>query len=220
MGHEINGMLEFLQEYDASLLIALVQHLQVTALSVLIACGIGIPLGVLSWRSERTAGLIFTVANIVQTIPSIALFGLMIPVLAIFNSGIGNVPAVVALVLYAQLPIIRNTHTALSSVPAATLDAARGTGMTEREILFGIAMPLAAPGIITGIRLATTLCIGVAAIAAYIGAGGLGLIIARGLSSSWDTMIIAGGIGVALLTLVLDILLRLIERLLAPKGGV
>ena len=220
MGNEINGMLEFLQEYDTSLWIALIQHLRLTALSVLIACCIGIPLGILAWRSGRTSGPIFTAANIVQTIPSIALFGLMIPVLALFNSGIGTVPAITALVLYAQLPIIRNTQTALSSVPEAALDAARGTGMTEREILLGIALPLAAPGIIAGIRLATTLCIGVAAIAAYIGAGGLGLIIARGLSSSWDTMILAGGIGVALLTLVLDVVLRLIERLVAPRGGV
>lgn len=219
MNTEITGILGFLQEYDTSLWIALVQHLRLTGIAVLLATLIGLPLGILTWRSPRAAGPIFTVANIVQTIPSIALFGLMIPVLALFNSGIGTVPAVIALILYAQLPIIRNTQTALNSVPTATLDAARGTGMTEREMLLHIALPLAAPGIISGIRLATTLCIGVAAISAYIGAGGLGLIIARGLSSSWNTMILAGGLGVALLTLVIEILLRIVERAFSPRGS-
>jgi len=218
MNNDVTGLLGFLKEYDISLLLALAQHLRLVGISVLIALATGLPLGVLAWRSKRAARPIFLLANLIQTIPSIALFGLMIPVLALFNSGIGTVPAIIALVLYAQLPIIRNTKTALNSVPEPVLDAARGTGMTERQILLGVALPIAAPGIVSGVRLATTLCIGVAAIATYIGAGGLGFIIARGLSSSWDTMIIAGGLGIAALTVGIELLLRWIEQRLRPAG--
>lgn len=218
MGNEITGLFGFLREYDTSLLIALLEHLQLVGTSVLIALVIGLPLGALAWRSKRIAAPVFLVANLIQTIPSIALFGLMIPVLALINSGIGVVPATIALVLYAQLPIIRNTYTALGTVPESAIDAARGAGMTELQILTSVALPIAAPGIIAGLRLATTLCIGVAAIATYIGAGGLGFFIARGLSSSWDTMILAGGAGIALLTIVIELLLRLVERRIEPRG--
>ncbi len=209
---------EFIQEYDISLLIALGEHIRLVGLSVLIAVAIGLPLGIWVTRTRRTSTIILGFANLVQTIPSIALFGLMIPVLAVVNKGIGTVPAMIALVLYAQLPIIRNTITAMKSIPQDALEAARGMGMTEWQIFRNIALPLALPGIITGIRLATTMCIGVAAIAAYIGAGGLGLFIARGIATTWDTMIIAGALGISLLALIIELLLEVAEHLLTPKG--
>jgi osmoprotectant transport system permease protein len=209
---------EFITEYDLSLLLALGQHLQLVGVALVIAVAIAVPLGVTIARRERLASSVIAIANIIQTIPSIALFGLMIPVLSLVNRGIGAVPATIALVLYAQLPIIRNTYVALRSVPAASIDAARGMGMTERQILLHVALPLAGPGIIAGIRIAATLSIGVAAIAAYIGAGGLGLFIARGIATTWDTMILAGAIGVALLALLVELLLELLERWLTPEG--
>jgi osmoprotectant transport system permease protein len=209
---------DFIREYDLSLIIALGEHLRLVGIALAVAVVIAVPVGMLIARREHLAGPVIAIANIIQTIPSIALFGLMIPVLSLLHRGIGAFPAIIALVLYAQLPIIRNTYVALQGVPQATLDAARGMGMTERQIALRVALPLAAPGIIAGIRIAATLCIGVGAIAAYIGAGGLGLFIARGIATTWDTMIVAGAIGVALLALVVELGLELLERWLTPSG--
>lgn len=209
---------EFLAEYRESLLIALGEHLWLVAISLVIAIPLALLLAIAAYRSSRRGGLILGLANLVQTIPSIALFALMIPMLSMINHGIGAVPAVIALVLYAQLPIIRSALAALHGVPPATIDAARGLGMTEREILRRVTLPLALPGIVTGVRLAATMSIGVAAIAAYIGAGGLGLFIARGIATTWSTMTLAGAIGVALLALVVELLFELLERALTPRG--
>jgi osmoprotectant transport system permease protein len=209
---------DFIREYDLSLLIALGEHLRLVGIALAVAVAIAVPVGMLIARMTHLAAPVIAIANIIQTIPSIALFGLMIPVLSLVHRGIGAVPAIIALVLYAQLPIIRNTFVALQGVPQATLDAARGMGMTERQIALRVALPLAAPGIIAGIRIAATLCIGVGAIAAYIGAGGLGVFIARGIATTWDTMIVAGAIGVALLALAVELALELLERWLTPSG--
>lgn len=212
------SVMEFLNEYDVSLLLALGQHLWMVGIAMLIATLVAVPLGAWIARNERAASPVLAVANVIQTIPSIALFGLMIPILALIDRGIGVVPATIALILYAQLPIIRNTYVALRSVPSSAVDAARGMGMTEREIFMEIMLPLAAPGIVAGIRLAATMSIGVAAVAAYIGAGGMGLFIVRGIQTTWDMMIIAGAIGNALLALVLELLLELVERSITPRG--
>lgn len=212
------GLMEFLREYDTSILLAIGQHLRLVGIALVIATVMAVPLGIWISRNDRASRPVLLVANILQTIPNIALFGLMIPILSLINQGIGALPATVALVLYAQLPIIRNTSVALRGVPRATLDAARGMGMTERQILLHVALPLAAPGIISGIRVAATMSIGVAAVAAYIGAGGLGLFIARGIATTWDTMTIAGAAGVALLALIVELLLEIIERAVTPAG--
>ena len=211
-------LMEFLREYDTSLLIALGEHLRLVGIALLAAILTAVPLGAWIARGERRVAPVLLLANIIQTVPSIALFGLMIPVLSLVNRGIGAVPAVLALVLYAQLPIIRNTYIAIRGVPAGTIDAARGAGMTDRQIMLNVALPLAAPEIIAGVRTAAALSIGVAAVAAYIGAGGLGLFIARGIATTWDTMTLAGALGVALLALAVELLLELAERLLTPKG--
>ncbi|MDB5035349.1 MAG: opuCB 2 [Chlorobi bacterium] len=212
------SLLDFLHEYDQSLLIALGEHLRLVGIALLIAVAAGVPTGAWIARGEHRAGPVLLAANIIQTIPSIALFGLMIPILAMVNHGIGFLPAVIALILYAQLPVIRNTRVALRAIPPATLDAARGLGMTERQIFLRVALPLAAPGIVAGIRIAATMSIGVAAVAAYIGAGGLGIFIVRGIQTTWDMMTIAGAVGIALLTLVVEIALGIVQRMLTPKG--
>ncbi|MEO5928330.1 MAG: ABC transporter permease [Candidatus Kapaibacterium sp.] len=212
------SLLDFLHEYDQSLLIALGEHLRLVGIALLIAVAAGVPIGAWIARDGHRAGPVLLAANIIQTIPSIALFGLMIPVLAIFNHGIGFLPAVIALILYAQLPVIRNTRVALRAIPPATLDAARGLGMTERQIFLRVALPLAAPGIVAGIRIAATMSIGVAAVAAYIGAGGLGIFIVRGIQTTWDMMTIAGAAGIALLTLFVEIALGIAQKMLTPKG--
>lgn len=209
---------EFLREYDTSLLIAAGEHLRMIGTALVIAVAIGLPLGAWIASRERLAAPVLAVANIIQTIPSIALFGLMIPVLAMVNRGIGAVPATIALVLYAQLPIVRNTYVALRSVPAGTLDAARGMGMTDREIFRRVALPLALPGIIAGIRIAATMSVGVAAVAAFIGAGGMGHFIVRGIQTTWDMMIIAGAVGNAVLALTIELMLEWAERLATPRG--
>jgi len=212
------SLTEFLHEYDLTLLIALGEHLRLVAISLLLSTLISVPLGVWIARRRRAAGPVLATTNLIQTIPSIALFGLMIPVLSVVNRGIGTVPAVIALVLYGLMPIVRNTYTALRQIPPSVLDAARGVGMTGRQILLRIELPLATSGIIAGIRTAATLGIGVAAIAAYIGAGGLGLVIERGLETNWETMTLVGAAGVALLALVVEIVLEILERLLTPTG--
>ena len=212
------NLLDFLKEYDTSLLLALLQHLRLVAIAGIIAVAIALPITLYIYRHQRSAGFVLGLANVIQTIPSIALFGLMIPILSLVNRGVGAVPAVIALVLYAQLPIIRNTWTALHSVPEEVIDAARGMGMTDQQIMRRLLLPLAAPGIISGIRLATVANIGVAAVAAFIGAGGLGLFIQRGINTTWTTMIVAGVIGIALLTLMAELLLEAIERAVVPKG--
>lgn len=209
---------EFLREYDQSLLIALLEHLRLVGTALLIAMLIALPLGVRIARREREASAILVILNVIQTIPSIALFGLMIPILAMVNRGIGAVPATIVLVLYALLPMVRNTYVALRGVPDDLLDAARGMGMTDRQILLRMALPLAVPGIIAGVRIAATMSIGVAAIAAYIGAGGLGIFIVRGIQTTSGMMTLAGAVGIALLALIVELLLEWIERLLRPKG--
>jgi osmoprotectant transport system permease protein len=213
------SIMEFLREYDQSLTIALLEHLRLVGIALLVAIAIALPLGVWCARRPRAGGAVLLVLNIIQTIPSIALFGLMIPILAMLNRGIGPFPATIALVLYALLPMVRNTSVALREIPGDLLDAARGMGMTERQTLLRVALPLAAPGIITGVRIAATMSIGVAAIAAYIGAGGLGLFIVRGIQTTWGMMTLAGAVGIALLALAVELLLEWLESLLTPKGA-
>ena len=212
----ISDLAAFLSEYDLSLLIALGEHLRLVAIALLVASLLAVPAGIYIWRFRRLAPLAIGITSLIQTIPGIALFGLLIPVLAMVDRGIGAVPATIALILYALLPILRNTFVALRSIPEASVDAARGIGMTERQMVFQVALPLAMPGIIAGIRNAATMSIGVAAIAAYIGAGGLGLFIARGIATSWNTMTLAGAVGVILLALGIELALGWIERRLTP----
>ena len=194
------------------------EHLGIVALSLLIATSIGVPLGIFITRRQRLADRVINVANILMTIPSIALFGLMLPVLSVVGHGLGKVPAITALVLYSQLPIIRNTYIAIKNVPPAVVNAGRGMGMSRWRLLVEVQMPLALPVILAGLRTAAVMHIGIAAIAAYIGAGGLGVLIQQGIGRVNEEMILSGAILVSLLALVVDGGMALLERLVTPEG--
>jgi osmoprotectant transport system permease protein len=183
------------------------QHVALVAISTGAAFAIGLPLGVLVARRPRWRRPVLGLANVFQTIPSLALFGLLIPAF-----GIGAWTAVTALILYALLPIVRNTYTGIISVDPAVREAGRGMGMTSAELLRLVELPLAAGVILAGVRVATVVSVGIATIAAAIGAGGLGVYIFRGVATVDDTLILAGAVPAALLALLADGLLGFAER--------
>jgi len=183
------------------------QHLYLVALSTGAATVVGVPLGILLTRRPAWRGSVLGLANIFQTVPSLALFGILIPVL-----GLGFWTAVTALVVYALLPIVRNTYTGVAGVDPAVREAGRGMGMTDGELLRLVELPLAASVILAGIRVATVVSVGVATIGAAIGAGGLGVYIFRGVAVVDDTLILAGAIPAALMALAADGALGLVER--------
>lgn len=194
------------------------QHLWLVALAVGLAIIIGVPLGVLIVRHKWLATPVLGAATLLLTIPSIALFGLMIPLFSLIGHGIGVLPAVTAVFLYSLLPIVRNTHTALDSLPPGLREAGRGIGMTFWQRLRWVEIPMALPVIFGGIRTAVVMNIGVMAIAAVIGAGGLGLLLLNGISGSDIRMLIAGALMICLLAIVLDWLLHRLQVVLTPKG--
>ncbi|MGG3572721.1 ABC transporter permease [Bacillus gobiensis] len=194
------------------------EHIQLVGIAIVIAILIGVPLGIYCTVNKYLASTILQTASILMTIPSIALFGIMIPVLSIINEGIGTLPAVIALVLYSQLPIIRNTYTAINNVDPNLRDAAKGIGLTTAERLWKVELPNAMPLIMAGVRTATVLNIGVGAIATLIGAGGLGGIIYQGILRSDNTLVLAGAVAVSILALIADLILRWIQNLFTPKG--
>ena len=203
----------FIAKRDEVLQLTL-EHLLLVAVAIGAAILIGIPVGILLTRRARLARPALAVANVLQTIPSLALFGFLIPLLGAY--GIGRVPAVIALFLYSLLPIIRNTYTGITGVDRAVREAARGMGMTDWQMLTQVELPLALSVIIAGVRVATVIAIGTATIAAAIGAGGLGMFIFRGLRMDDDTLIFAGAIPAAIMALGADFVLGWIEKRLAP----
>jgi osmoprotectant transport system permease protein len=185
------------------------EHLLLVAVSTLIAVAVGIPVGLLLTRRARLKRPVLAVANVLQTVPSLALFGFIIPLK--YVGGIGTRAAVVALVLYALLPVIRNTVTGIEGVDRSVREAALAMGMTDAQILRQVELPLAAPVILAGVRVATVISVGVATIAAAIGAGGLGVFIFRGLRQYDNNLILAGAVPAALLALAADAGLGFIE---------
>jgi osmoprotectant transport system permease protein len=200
----------FFQSHGPEIFNATLDHLTLVVIAMAFAIAIAVPLGMLivEHRHLRTIALGF--ASVFQTIPSLALFGFLIPIP--FIGGIGRRTAIVALVLYALLPILRNTYVGLSSVDPAILEAAEAMGMTTTQILLRVRFPLALSIILAGIRTATVITIGVATIAAAIGAGGLGTFIFRGVAMVSDAVILAGAIPAALLAIFADLLLGQLER--------
>lgn len=186
------------------------EHLFMVVVSIGIAVAIGVPIGIMLSRRDRFRGPVLGVVNVIQTIPSLALFGLLIPVPLV--GGVGVRTAVVALVAYALLPVIRNTYEGIRGVETAVSEAGRAMGMTNRQLLREVEFPLALGVILGGVRLATVIGIGIATIAAAIGAGGLGVFIFRGLSMVNNDVILAGAIPAALLALAADFLLGRFER--------
>ncbi|MBD2252764.1 ABC transporter permease [Nostoc parmelioides] len=200
----------FLIKYAPEILQRTIEHLFLVSVAISIAIIIGIPLGILITRQKQLRQPILGIANILQTIPSLALFGLLIPVPVI--GGIGATPAIVALALYSLLPLIRNTYTGISGVDPAIREAGRGMGMTDRQLLLQVEIPLAMAVILAGVRVATVISIGIATIAAAIGAGGLGVFIFRGIAVVNDQLILAGAVPAAAIALLADLLIGLLEQ--------
>lgn len=194
------------------------EHVSIVGVAIGLAILTGVPIGILITRSRRIADNVLYVAAIVITIPSIALFGIMIPILSPIGHGIGYVPAVIAVLLYAQLPIIRNTYAAINNVDPALREAARGMGLTWMQRLREVELPLAVPVIMTGVRVAVVMNIGVTAIAAYIGAGGLGTFISRGISQTDPRQLVTGALAVSVLAIVADFTLQGLQRAMTSKG--
>lgn len=192
----------FLIRYGPEILQRTGEHLILVAIAIAIATLIGIPLGILITRRTVLRQPVLAVANILQTIPSLALFGLLIPIPII--GGIGVVPAIVALTLYSFLPIIRNTYTGITGIDPAIREAGRGMGMTDWQLLRQVEIPLALSVILAGVRVATVIAIGIATIAAAIGAGGLGVFIFRGISVVNNQLILAGAVPAAAIALLAD----------------
>lgn len=192
------------------------QHLYLVAIATGVAVVIGVPLGIVLTRRPAWRGPVLGLANVFQTVPSLALFGFLIPLPLI--GGIGARTAIVALVLYALLPIVRNTYTGIAGVDAAVREAGRGMGMTDWELLTLVELPLGFGVMLAGVRVATVVSVGTATIAAAIGAGGLGVYIFRGVAMVNDTLILAGALPAALMALAADGVLGLAERRLAWRA--
>jgi ABC-type proline/glycine betaine transport system permease subunit len=200
----------FFLDHRAEIFDTTLEHLILVLIAMFFAIAIGVPLGMFIVHRPALRTLALAVASILQTIPSLALFGFLIPIP--FIGGIGRRTAIVALVLYALLPILRNTYVGLTGIDPAVLEAAEAMGMTNAQILWRVRFPLALAVILAGIRTATVITIGVATIAAAIGAGGLGTFIFRGVAMVSDAVILAGAIPAALLAILADLLLGLLER--------
>lgn len=207
----------FIQNWDEVVRLAQ-QHVYIVAIAVIIAIFTGVPLGVWITFHPTAARVVLYLAGIMMTVPSIALFGIMIPVLSLVGHGIGNVPAIIALVLYSQLPIIRNTYAAIKNVDPGIIDAGLGMGMTRAQVLLKVQVPMAMSVIFAGVRVAVVMSIGIGAISAYIGAGGLGHLIFMGIGQSYGAMINAGSIAVSIMAIVADYVFRLIENRMVSKG--
>ena len=190
------------------------EHLWLVGISMLLAALIGIPLGIFITRVPRLNKPVLAVANVIQTIPSLALFGFLLPTPWI--GARADRLAILALTLYALLPLIRNTYTGIQGVDRAVVEAGRGMGLTDNQLLFKVELPLALGVIIAGARVATVICVGLATIAAAIGAGGLGEFIFRGLAMVSNQVILAGAIPAALLALLADVGFGWLEKRLQP----
>ena len=200
----------FFLNHRSEIFSATLDHVTLVVIAMAFAIAIAVPLGMLIVEHRRLRAIALGIASVFQTIPSLALFGFLIPIP--FIGGIGRRTAIFALVLYALLPILRNTYVGLTGIDPAILEAAEAMGMTPSQILLRVRFPLALSFILAGIRTATVITIGVATIAAAIGAGGLGTFIFRGVAMVSDSVILAGAIPAALLALFADFLLGLLER--------
>ena len=200
----------FFTTHGAEIFSTTLQHMELVAIAMVIAVAVAVPLGILVVERPGLRTVALGAASVFQTIPSLALFGFLIPIPYI--GGIGERTAVVALVLYALLPILRNTYVGLTEIDPAVLEAATAMGMTPWQVMWRVRLPLALSFILAGIRTATVITIGVATIAAAIGAGGLGTFIFRGVAMVSDAVILAGAIPAAVLALVADGLLALLEK--------
>jgi osmoprotectant transport system permease protein len=200
----------FLSQYGGEIATLTVEHLWLTGAAMLLATVIAVPTGIWLTRSPRWAQPVITLANVLQTIPSLAMFGFLLP-LPWLGDRAARI-AILALTAYALLPILRNTYAGIRSIDPAVIEIARALGLTDRQRLIKVELPLAASFILAGLRTATVTCVGIATIAAAVGAGGLGELIFRGVASVDNRLVLAGAIPAALLALLADACLGLLER--------
>ena len=212
---------QFVIQHPEQLLEWVLDHLSISLMAIAAGVVIGLPLGIYITGKKRRklADMVLSVAEIMMTVPSLALFGLVMLLLSTMGlNAIGFLPAVLTLIFYGQLPILRNTYIAIQKVDPAMIEAGRGMGMSEWQLLFKVKLPLALPVIMAGLRNAMVMLIGITAIAALIGAGGLGVPIFRGLRNARIDLILIGGVSVSVLALAVDGLMALVERWITPKG--
>ena len=206
----MSALAAYFWERRTEILSLTAEHVVLVAASTFAAAAIGVPLGIALTRRPKWARPVLGIAGIVQTIPSLALLGFLIPLPLV--GGIGAKTAIFALIVYALLPILRNTHAGILSVDPAVVEAATGLGMTSRQRLLLVELPLALPVVLAGVRIATVVSIGLATIAAAIGAGGLGSLIYRGIATVDNRLILAGAVPAAVLALGADVFFGAVER--------
>ncbi|MFD1417687.1 ABC transporter permease [Companilactobacillus keshanensis] len=210
-------MINFLNQHGSELIIKTWEQIYISALALFLGILVAVPLGIILTRYEKTAKYVMSISSMLQTIPSLALLTLMIPIF-----GIGKLPAIVALFIYSLLPILRNTYIGMNKVNKNLIDAAKGLGMTTAQSIFKVEIPMAMPIIMAGIRLSAVYVISWSTLASYIGAGGLGDFIFNGLNLYNPSLIIGGTIPVSILAILTDYLLGKFEKKVTPvtKSGV
>ncbi|MBO0422869.1 glycine betaine/carnitine/choline ABC transporter permease [Enterococcus sp. DIV0840] len=206
-------MNQFLLERGNELVTKIGEHIFISGVALILGILFAVPIGILLTRTKRTAAIVIGLTSALQTVPSLALLALMIPIF-----GVGKIPAIIALLIYSLLPILRNTYIGIKEVSSDYKDAAKGMGMTNVQSIFMVELPIAMPTIMAGIRLAAVYVIAWATLASYIGAGGLGDFIFSGLNNYQPDLIFAGTIPVTILALAADLLLGLLEKKLTPKA--
>jgi len=211
--NSIIGFKDFLISRQGQIINLTLQHIQLTVFAVLLAIIVGIPLGILISRVKKLSGPVIGFANLVQAIPSLALLGFLIPIL-----GIGSTPAILMVFLYSLLPIIKNTYTGLMNINPDVIESSKGMGMTNKQVLKLVQLPLAFPIIMTGIRISAVTAVGLMTIAAFIGAGGLGYMVFSGVQTVDKNMILAGAIPACILALLMDYIIEKIENGVTPPG--
>lgn len=205
-------MREFFERHGSELVSKLLEHLSISLSALAIGAVIAIPIGILVSRNKRVSQVVIGLTSILQTIPSLALLAMMVPIL-----GVGRTPAIFALVIYSLLPILRNTVLGMERVDENVLDAAKGMGMNTFQLIMRVQLPLAVPVLIAGVRLSGTYVLAWATIASYIGAGGMGDFIFAGLNNYNIPLIVVGTVSITLLTLVVDFLFEMLEKRVTPK---
>ena len=211
-------MFEYLINNSSKVLQLTIEHLYIVFFAIILSIITALPIGIYIHINKKYSKVIIRAANVLMTIPSIAMFGILLPLLAPLNLSLGKTPAIIALILYNQLPIINNTYAALQSIDMSIVDAAKGLGLSKYYILKEVTIPLSLPIILSGIRVAAIMSIGIASIAAYIGSGGLGVLIQQGITRIYIEMVLTGAILISIIAIMIDLLMRFIEDMITPKG--
>lgn len=211
--NSINSFMNFVVDRKAQIMDLFIQHIQLTIFSILVAVIIAIPLGIIIVRYRKLSGPVIGFTNIVQSIPSLALLGFLIPLL-----GIGSKPAITMVVMYSLLPIVKSTFTGLTNINPSLIEAADGMGLTQTQVLLKVRFPLAMPIIMSGVRISSVTAVGLMTIAAFIGAGGLGYLVFSGVSTVNNNMILAGAIPACFLAIFLDLIIGKVENIVVPIG--